>query len=797
MAAPAEMAKGEGCEASTTNTVRIYIGGLGESVTAEDLKKTFSTPQLGKVEAMDIVRTKGRSFAYLDLIPSSDKSLPKLFSTYNRCMWKGGRLRIEKAKEHFFLRLKREWEEDATLATTSAHLPITAAEMTNSLKVQKKGSKLDEAQIRIYFPKLGKIKSVPLRGTGKHKYSFQRVEVPSLPTHFCDCEEHSGPPYTTKQKSLCNYDSKDGGMDEKELNIMNSVLNRIFERENYSEKAPRNFKISKEVRSSNNKVDHLQNDKNLVNQQMGDDDNLILNVVAGANDGTTMVKDPIQEEMTTTQVNEDFVDQEMDDDDDNLIINVVAGANDETTIFNDPTQEAIAAIQNSLSKESRLATDKQLQGRKTSSNRKRKAPSEDEAHTLLRKPEAKQSLNTLICDRADVCPTEVKPGSQPSNRSAKFPKKSPWKDLISASSVATFSVLDILPSAISDKEMQSGSEGASESYFSDKKDEVSKDENVSDQHEELDNVESEDEVSENEKVSDQHEELDNVESEDEVSEDEEVSDQHEELDNVESEDEVSEDEKVSDQHDELDNVESEDEEISDQHEVDKVESEDEVSKDEKVSDQHEEDKVESESEVSKDEKVSDQHEELDKIAEHPTDNLDGPVDIYVRGAAWRKKSSWTQLVRDTTRNSFSISQILPGLSLPEPELPVMGETGKAQKSNSMDKSDSRDVSTSLEVTKADALGTCSGSVIVEEQKNVPFSRELPHLDKYQQKGNMKDEACAPTPEKEHLSAPKQAIVEGTNYSETCSFMRSAASMKEWTKTKTALSGSLKKINEKK
>ncbi|MCD9641694.1 Protein REPRESSOR OF SILENCING 3 [Datura stramonium] len=80
------MAKGEGSDASTPKTVRIYVGGLGQSVTAEDLNKTFSTPQLGKVESMDIVRTKGRSFAYLDLLPSSDKSLPKLFSTYNGCM---------------------------------------------------------------------------------------------------------------------------------------------------------------------------------------------------------------------------------------------------------------------------------------------------------------------------------------------------------------------------------------------------------------------------------------------------------------------------------------------------------------------------------------------------------------------------------------------------------------------------------------------------------------------------------------------------------------------------------------
>ncbi|WMV26448.1 hypothetical protein MTR67_019833 [Solanum verrucosum] len=128
---------------------------------------------------------------------------------------------------------------------------------------------------------------------------------------------------------------------------------------------------------------------------MGDDDNLILHVLAGANDRTTMVKDTIQEAMTAIQANEDFVDQEMDDNDENLIINVVTGAKDRNTMFKDPTLEAITAIQNSLSKESRLATDIQKEGRMMPSNRKRKAPSEvkdGEAHTLLSKAEAKQSL---------------------------------------------------------------------------------------------------------------------------------------------------------------------------------------------------------------------------------------------------------------------------------------------------------------------------------------------------------------------------------------------------------------------
>lgn len=62
-----------------TTKTRIYVGGLGGTVNEDDLRKTFSP--LGKLESVEIVRTKGRSFAYLDFLPSSQKSLAKLFST--------------------------------------------------------------------------------------------------------------------------------------------------------------------------------------------------------------------------------------------------------------------------------------------------------------------------------------------------------------------------------------------------------------------------------------------------------------------------------------------------------------------------------------------------------------------------------------------------------------------------------------------------------------------------------------------------------------------------------------------
>lgn len=67
-------------EAATEKTTktRIFVGGLAETVTADDLQRIFVS--LGAVEGIEVVRTKGRSFAYVDFSPSSLKSLSKLFS---------------------------------------------------------------------------------------------------------------------------------------------------------------------------------------------------------------------------------------------------------------------------------------------------------------------------------------------------------------------------------------------------------------------------------------------------------------------------------------------------------------------------------------------------------------------------------------------------------------------------------------------------------------------------------------------------------------------------------------------
>ncbi|EOA14507.1 hypothetical protein CARUB_v10027727mg [Capsella rubella] len=240
-------------EKSSGGGVRLHVGGLGESVGRDDLLKIFSP--MGTVDAVEFVRTKGRSFAYIDFSPSSDKSLIKLFSTYNGCVWKGGRLRLEKAKEHYLARLKREWEEASSPCDSTIKAPSD-----NTIKAPSDST--PSTHLNIFFPRLRKVKAMPLSGTGKHKYSFQRVPLTSsLPKSICDCEEHSNS-LTPLETHLHDLEALNVGRNEDEVNVMNSVMNKLFEKHNIPT------------------TDQLPEEDNEIE---ADQDNLIINVVSSGN----------------------------------------------------------------------------------------------------------------------------------------------------------------------------------------------------------------------------------------------------------------------------------------------------------------------------------------------------------------------------------------------------------------------------------------------------------------------------------------------------------------------------------
>ncbi|XP_020096447.1 uncharacterized protein LOC109715726 [Ananas comosus] len=257
---------------------RIFVGGLSVSVTAADLEKTFSS--LGMVCNVEFIRNNGRSFAYMDFKPNSDRDLAKLFAAYNGCTWKGGKLRLEKAKEHYLAQLKREWAEDAMLSN-----PANQNEEKSSDGPRKSESfNMDSLKLNIFFPKLKKVKSLPFKGTGKHKYSFQRVEVPSLPIHFCDCEEHCEPPEAANEKYQSALNS---AAYEKELSIMNSVMSKLFAKENSEMDPSRKPEVDTEV----NNIDNYENDVQVGGTEAAseeDEDNLVTNIGVGQTEDMLM-----------------------------------------------------------------------------------------------------------------------------------------------------------------------------------------------------------------------------------------------------------------------------------------------------------------------------------------------------------------------------------------------------------------------------------------------------------------------------------------------------------------------------
>ena len=82
---------------------------------------------------------------------------------YNGCTWKGGKLRLEKAKEHYLLRLKREWQQDSENASkASDSCNADPSESLGGLDKQKKIPPADKIQLNIFFPKLGKVISLSI-----------------------------------------------------------------------------------------------------------------------------------------------------------------------------------------------------------------------------------------------------------------------------------------------------------------------------------------------------------------------------------------------------------------------------------------------------------------------------------------------------------------------------------------------------------------------------------------------------------------------------------------------------------
>ncbi|KAI3715239.1 hypothetical protein L6452_22212 [Arctium lappa] len=661
----------------TREKTRIYVGGLGGGVTEDDLRRTFSA--LGEVVAVDVVRTKCRSFAYLDFLPSSDKSLPKLFSTYNGCMWKGGKLRLEKAKEHYLLRLKREWQEDSEHASkASDSCNADPSESLGTLEKPKKPSSADKTPLNIFFPKLGKVKSLASVGIGKHKYSFQRLQVPSIPTHFCDCEEHSLAFVPTNKKQSSEFENASDGINEQELNIMNSVMNRIFEKANPSKQATGKSELVNGNGVSMNSNDELAAIENDEEDHLTDEDNLIINVATGKSDSMALLG-----EMRTMVANREPVPNRL--------------------ISSDGKPKN---VQDSREKKTKSMHDSREKKNMLRSKKRKSRESEENNGSGGVIPEA-SSNSQIHLDTREDSKTEIKSGTKQPGSNSLRSLKSTWKDLIGQKGNMPFSISDIIATVPQETdEKLKGDDAPKKSLVSSKKRKT--------EHDKIELVSSVPETT----SSTSHI---NKESTTQV-----VSDIL-----------LASDPQQKEEEPRADDLDMPLTTIADQSMISNV-----LSKEKEDEHTTYDFDIENYDNLENAVNQSGKSKELTEAlpAKHDEDLIRS-----ARGVAWRHKSSWTQLISNTGHSSFSISQIVPNLSFEK----------------QADAFDLQPTNKNLDTCAAETANNQSPVGVVTVKKSSERKRSL-SLGR-----NMESE-------------------------DSCPFMRTDASLKEWKKAKAYLSSSLNK-----
>lgn len=162
---------------------------------------------------------------------------------------------------------------------------------------------------------------------------------------------------------------------------------------------------------------------------------------------------------------------------------------------------------------------------------------------------------------------------------------------------------------------------------------------------------------------------------------------------------------------------------------------------------------------------SSQHKELKKLQSTETSTF---VDKSGRGASWLQKSSWLQLVGDATASAFNLAHILPEATLGKQESQQSPELRSAEQHG--------DQKSPVGEPQGRADTAAAGFDVVREGKN--------------DGGQFNSESNPPLVDAD--MAPYNRAVGDIVISETCPFMKSNASMREWMKSKAALSESHKK-----
>ncbi|KAJ0090261.1 hypothetical protein Patl1_14021 [Pistacia atlantica] len=736
---------------------RIYVGGLGEKVTSDDLMKIFSS--LGDVKTVDIVRTKGRSIGYVDFFPSSDKSLSKLFSTYNGCVWKGGRLRLEKAKEHYLAQLNREWAEDAQLVS----LPPTECGDgdKDTASLEKSEKVVDSAKnLHIFFPRLRKVKALPFSGTGKHKYSFQRVEAPPLPMYFCDCEEHFVPSCTAKGKEMQNHTAKEeemhglaaesGGVNEEELNIMNSVMKKLFERENVSKSASHETGPADDGHDSIKLIEDLQFSEN-----EEDEDNIVINVVSRGNNKMALSR--CQEKSTTLPINQKSTFRETRNSKGRLVQSEPESQKNpkkrKSLFSEESTRDEFVSANPGVDLNLQTPLGAERAGTKSVVASTKEADNAVESIEDLQFDENETGEDDLIINVVSKRNNRKKlPGNQEQGAKSTVIQKSTSNEIQTAE----------------DTRVQSVHQAQNKSTPPRKKKKKSLNREESDGNEFVFTIpECSGTLQKHTNGSSNPSRAEPTEPESSVKQS---------IPNPSESQKSSCGELVG-------------EKDKDEFTVSNMLRDISTKEEQPVSDvPNAPESTDSENKFARYENLQGKsnNKEIVEVLDGPPSETNGSTSKSGRGFSWFQKSPWTQLVTEDN-NSFSITQIAPGITFKNREL-----TKPQGVPNTVKKDDNKGGNL---VKEDKSESSRSGSTTVSNRKEGGVASNLPEKNQQTVVGNI--EASASIVEYNNDSVQKQMPNEDVSIGETCSFMRSAASLKEWAKTKAALSGSHKrKSNEK-
>lgn len=155
--------------------------------------------------------------------------------------------------------------------------------------------------------------------------------MPSLPIHICDCCLENSDPVLTPPQKFHNAEIQDAGINEEEINMMNSVMNRVLNKQTCS--ASKHSRLPKEREAQDSEIQ----DGGVNEEEINLMDSVMRKVFNKGSSSKTEQKglrdypnqsNPISDFPIDRNDIDDGADDDEDDDDDDIQINVVAGQDD-------------------------------------------------------------------------------------------------------------------------------------------------------------------------------------------------------------------------------------------------------------------------------------------------------------------------------------------------------------------------------------------------------------------------------------------------------------------------------------